>query len=225
VGIANFYITRNLECIFVKWRDYRRGSDITDAEAFRKIMPLLPIASMVGEDELQERWAVLMESIVTGDSCLPSFGQTLSQLTTEEVQYLDRLWKTVLKPTHYVSAYRFGREPMECYTLLKVFDPDVNPGVNAAERKIFGDLFSDGQKANYERLDHAGLVIEDLVRLGIIVTGQITEQTFPAPYPRSPMSGTSQMLYYQYSFSEYGVSFMQAVTPKVDALDEQTSSL
>ena len=142
-------------------------------------MPLPPIASMVGEDELQERWAVLMESIVTGNSCLPSFGQTLSQLTTEEVQYLDRLWKIVSKPTHYVSAYRFGREPMEYYTLLKVFDPDVNPGVNSAERKIFSDLFSDEQKANYERLGHAGLVIEDLIRLGIIVTSQITEQTFP----------------------------------------------
>ena len=34
-------------------------------EAFKKIMPLLPLASMVSNDELQEKWALLMESTAT----------------------------------------------------------------------------------------------------------------------------------------------------------------
>jgi hypothetical protein len=158
---------------------------------------------MVREDELQDKWAALMESTATEDSCLPSFGQTLSQLTVEEVRYLDRLWKVVLKPTDYVSVHRFGRESLSYSNLMQVFNPHINAGLNPAEWKIFKERFSDEQKANYERHGHAVLVIEDLIRLGIIGKDEVTEHP---PY--------------EYSFSEYGVSFMRAVTVKEDSFDE-----
>lgn len=208
-NMARFYATENLEKVFTKWAKCRRGRTI-DVEAFKKVMPLLPLASMVSEDELQEKWAVLMESTATEDSSLPSFGQTLSQLTAEEVRYLDRLWKFVLKPIEaYVSPHRFGREPLSYSNLLQVFNPDINAGVSPIERKIF--KFTDEQKANYERLGHAMLVIEDLLRLGIIVKDQVTERG------REPNQTKVRFIY---PFSEYGVSFMQAVTVKDDTLSE-----
>jgi hypothetical protein len=131
-NLARFYATENLEAIFTKWARGRRNGRTIDAEAFKRVMPLLPLAAMVSGDELQEKWAVLMESAATEDNCLPSFGQTLSQLTAEEVRYLDRLWKIVLQPTDYVSIHRFGREPLSYSSLVQTFDPDIN-AVNPAE--------------------------------------------------------------------------------------------
>jgi hypothetical protein len=203
--MARFYATKNIEKIFTLWAEYRQGRTI-DAEAFKKVMPLLPLASMVSEDELQGKWAALMESFVTEDNCLPSFGQTLSQLPPEEVRYLGRLWEAVLnRNDDYVVSlqYRFGRKPLSYNNLLQVFNPDINAGVSPLERKLFSGQFTDEQKANYDRLGHAMLVIEDLIRLGIIDEDQVAEQTPPKTRP-------------VYSFSEYGVYFMKAVTLKGD---------
>jgi hypothetical protein len=197
---ARFYATENLEKIFTKWANAHRSGYTIEPEAFKKIMPLLPLASMVGDDELQDKWALLMESTATEGGSLPSFGQTLFQLTAEEVQYLDRLWKLVLTPTGYTSEHRFGREPLSYSQLMQVFDPDINTEVNPAERKIFE--FTEEQKANYERLGYAQLVIEDLIRLGILVDR------------KTPFEQSQAVLRSQYSFSQYGVAFMQAVTQK-----------
>jgi hypothetical protein len=211
-NMARFYATENLEKIFTKWAKCRRSGRTSDVEAFKRVMPLLPLASMVSEDELQEKWAVLMESTATEDSCLPSFGQTLAQLTAEEVRYLDRLWKFVLKPIDdYVSEHRFGREPLSYSNLVQTFNPDINPGINAAEWKILREQFTDEQKANYERLGRALLVIEDLIRLGIIVKDQVAKHPLELRQTKTRSA---------YSFSEYGVSFMQAVTVKDDTFNE-----
>jgi len=205
-NMARFYITTNLERIFKSWAEYRHGRTI-DAEAFKRVMPLLPLASMVSEDELQKRWAALMENAVTGDNFLPSFGQTLSQLTAEEVRYLDRLWKVILNPIDdHLPLHRFGRDPLSWSKLVQVFDSDIDTGVSPVERNILGGQFTDEQKANYERLGHVMLVIEDLVRLGIIDKDLVVEDARlkPGQTKTHPV----------YSFSEYGVSFMQAVTVK-----------
>jgi len=52
---------------------------------------------------------------------------------TEEAQFLDRLWKMASEPKPYLSEHRPGREPLSYITLVNMFDPNINTGVNAAE--------------------------------------------------------------------------------------------
>lgn len=222
-NLARFYATKNIESIFTKWAHERGGQRALTGEDFRRVMPLLPLASMVSDDELQDRWAALMESTATDDGSLPSFGQTLAQLTSEEVRYLDRLRKRVAPPAWQLSLNRPGRDPVSYITLVKEFDPGVDPGVNPSERKYFGDQMTDEQKANYERLVRADLVIEDLIRLGIITEIPVVE---PERYlqignKKIPTGRSRTVLRSQYSFSQYGVAFMEAVTP---ARDEASAS-
>lgn len=144
-NLTRFYATENLERILKKWAEFRRRCTLS-AEEFKKVMPLLPLASMVSDEELQKRWAALMESTATDNGCLPSFGQTLAQLTSEEVRYIDRLWKVVSSPTDYLSTNRPGREPLSYTNLVQVLDPGINAGVNPAEWELFRERFTDEQK-------------------------------------------------------------------------------
>jgi hypothetical protein len=224
-NLVRFYVTANLESIFTKWARHRNNRAL-DAEVVKKVMPLFPLASMVGDDELQEKWAALLESTAMADGSLPSFGQTLSQLTVEEVRYLDRLWVIVLGPADFLSVHEPGKRPLAYLTLIKHFDPDINPGVNPAEFEIFKKQFSEAQTANYERLGQAKLVIEDLIRLGILSEYQVAE---PDRYlqlsdRKIQVEGSQTILRSQYSFSYYGVSFMQAVTTKHDGSTEDTET-
>jgi hypothetical protein len=218
-NLARFYATENLERIFKRWASFRGHAHPLSAEEFKKVMPLLALASMVSDEELQERWAVLMESTATDEGCLPSFGQTLAQLTSEEVRYLDRLWKVVCEPTDHLSVNRPGREPLSYINLVQVFDPDINTGVNPAEWKLFQKQFTDEQKADYERFGRAELAIEDLIRLGIIGEDQVAEpdRYLPLGDTKIPAGRSQTVLRSQYSFSQYGVYFMQAVTPKSES--------
>jgi hypothetical protein len=179
-------------------------------------MPLLPLASMVSDEDLQERWAILMETTATGSGSLPSFGQTLSQLTAEAVQYLERLWEAVSKPTNHLSEHRFDREPLSLMTLMQVFDLHMNTGVNPAEQKVFEEDLTDDQKANYERVDHAELVIQDLIRLGILIEDKVPEPDRYLPFGDNniPFLRSKTTLRAQYSFSQYGVTFMRAVAKR-----------
>ena len=190
-NLARFYVTDNLESVFTKWAKFRNGR-IIDAETVKKVMPLLPLASMVSEDELQERWAALMESTATKQGCLPSFGQTLSQVSVEEVQYLDRLWKITQSP---------GRAKFGHMQLLHAF-----PGIEA------GTFYGGGQD---DQLDRAKLAVDDLLRLGILDKIEIAEPGRYAEFGgvRVPIEHTGTKLRSEYSFSPYGTSFMQAVTP------------
>jgi len=212
-NLTRYYATGNLEKIFTKWAKSRCS---IEPEEFKRVMPLLPLVSMVSDDELQERWAVLMESTATDEGCLPSFGQTLAQLTAEEVRYLERLWKAVVLPPTYVSIHRAGRDPLRYDTLVQVLDPEIDNWISPSENKVFQATATDEQKAEldatYERIGRAELVIEDLMRLGIIGKEQVAknlpfEQAFPSERRQTRVE-------FEYSFSQYGVSFMEAVTPK-----------
>jgi hypothetical protein len=212
-NLGRFYMTQNLEKIFKQWAESRNGR-ILGGEEFKKVMPLLPLASMVSDHELQERWAALMESTATGDGSLPSFGQTLAQLTSEEVRYLDRLWNVVSAPTDELLIVEPQRRPLSYSTLVMTFDPTINTGVSPAELKVFEDRVTAEQNANYERLGRAALVIDDLVRLAIIVEEHIAEpDRFLSLYGdrKIPFERSQTVLRSQYSFSQYGVFFMRAV--------------
>jgi hypothetical protein len=221
-NLGRFYMTQNLEKIFEKWARSRDGHAL-GREEFKRVMPLLPLASMVSDDQLQERWAALMESTATADGCLPSFGQTLAQLTSEEVRFLDRLRKLVSMPTDFLSMNRPAREPLSYTNLVRVFDADINTGVSSAEWKLFKERLTDEQKANYERLGRAELAIEDLVRLGIISEDQV-EEPDPIGDSKSPFARSQTILRSQYSFSQYGVFFMRAVTAGTMQQETEVSS-
>jgi hypothetical protein len=216
-GIVRFYSHRNLGKIFKKWAESERSGRTIDSKDFEKIMPLLHLAAMTSDDELQTKWASLLESATTDTGYfLPSFGQTLSQLTAEEARYLDRLWKVVSAPTEHLSIHRPGKEPLSLLNLINVFDPDINTGINAAEWKLYKDQMTAEQKANYERLGHAELVIQDLERLGILTHEPVAEpdRYLPLGDQQIPFSRSKTMLRWEYSFTEYGVSFVRAVTPR-----------
>jgi abortive infection alpha-like protein len=202
-NLCRFYMTENLESVFTRWAAVRNGRLPTNQE-LKRAMPLLPQASMVSDEELQQVWAALLESAATDDSFLPSFGQTLAQLTRKEALYLDRLWKLVLAPEGLIRPRRPGRQPVSYTTLIHVFDPSINSGVTEAEIIVFAERFTDEQKANYERLVEAKLVIEDCNRLGIF---NVEQKAAADRFSRSSVN-----ILTEYSFSEYGMSFMRAVT-------------
>jgi hypothetical protein len=211
-NLARFYATENLAKIFGRWARSRGvGRTLSDGE-LRKVMPLLPLASMVSDDELQGKWAALMERTAKDDGCLPSFGQTLAQLTAEQVRYLDRLWKVVSAATDRLSV----AEPLSYIGLVQVFDPGINAGVSPAEWKLFKKRFTDKQKTNYERLDRAKLVIDDLIRLGIIREDRRTEAPPFLEADDDEKIPLKMVLTSRYSVSQYGASFMQAVTASCD---------
>jgi hypothetical protein len=123
--IARFYFEDNLPKIFKKWARQRKGKPL-DEEAIRRVLPLLRDAAMQSDDELQERWASLLESVATGaNGVLPSFGQTLSQLTPAEARYLDRIWERVSAPTDYCSGKREGRDELSFFTLVDIYNPKL----------------------------------------------------------------------------------------------------
>jgi hypothetical protein len=201
--IFRFYSQQNLGKIFTKWAESRRAASTRalNANDFEKIMPLLILASTASEDELQTRWAALLESAVTDvHGFLPSFGRTLSELTAEEARYLDRIWKIASAPQRYLSEHRQGREPLSYVMLIETFDSSIKTGVNAAEIATGKMHFE--QIANYERLGHAELVIQDLERLGILGHEPITRTR----------TGLTPRFEKEYSLTEYGVSFVRAVS-------------
>jgi hypothetical protein len=92
-----FYGNQTLERVCTEWARQRHDKPLT-IEEFNRARPLFLLASFQGEDELQERWAALLESVVSCPAdVLPSFGQTLSQLTTEEALFLGRIHETVIE--------------------------------------------------------------------------------------------------------------------------------
>jgi hypothetical protein len=217
--ILRFYSQRNLGKIFAKWAESRSAESgrALNADDFERVMPLLLLAAMVSDDELHTRWAVLLESAVTDtEGFLPSFGRTLSELTAEEARYLDQLWKIVSAPPRYLSEHRPGREPLSYIKLIETFDPSIKTGVNAGE--MAGDKVPFEQIANYERLGHAELVIQDLERLGILTHEPVAESKHDmyqqVGSEMIPIGQGMTAIGFEYSFTQYGVSFVRAVTIK-----------
>ncbi len=91
-NMTRFYVNRNLTSIFTMWAG-QRGTPVQEDD-FRRILPLLPTASLVSDQELQQLWGKLLESFCSEeDLVLPSFGQTLAQLTSSEAKFLDAVWQ------------------------------------------------------------------------------------------------------------------------------------
>jgi hypothetical protein len=220
-NMFRFYATENLKKIARKWARNREQTEhgkgkVLDAEDFKRVMPLLTNASMAGDDELQERWAVLLESAAGAQpNYLPSFGQTLSQLTADEARYLDRLWEFVSQPLDYLSDRPPGMQLLDDFRLVKIYDPMIGPCVNAAERQLYKDKLSAEQIEMYERFMRAKLVIDDLVRLGILDETQEAEpeSTYNIGGASVGIRGSRTLLVPRYSLSHYGISFVQAVSP------------
>jgi hypothetical protein len=217
-SVVHFYCRRNLERIFAKWAESRQTISPAD---FEKITPLLLLAATASDGELQTRWAALLESAVTGnEGFLPSFGRTLSELTAEEAQYLDRIWSVVSETTRYLPEYRSGRQPISFMNLVEIFDPNINTGMNPAEMELFRSRMSFEQIANYERLGHVELVIQDLERLGIIAREPVAEpdRYLPMGDQKIPVGRSKTVLRWEYSFTQYGVSFVRVVATKKSVL-------
>ena len=217
-NIFRFYTTSNLGKVFTSWDAHRKAQkkQLTEGD-IKKVVPLLQAAALEGDEELQKRWVFLLESAATDDpNFLPSFATTLSVLTSEQVKYLDRLWEFAMQPLPYTSEYPPGILPVEQHKLIEIFDPTVNPGVNAAEVKIYGEQMSPKQHANYERLLHARMVIEDLIGLKIIGAIQTTDTL--AHYfvndVQMPVHKSGTKLVTRFAFTHYGLAFIRAVSPE-----------
>jgi len=198
-SLVRFYCEDNLQKVFTKWARQRNGRPLEPAE-FTRAIPLLQAASMVSDDELQERWAALLESsVTTPEDVLPSFGQTLSQLTADEARYLDRL--------------RTDARGLSLGTLKhleEIYDPEL--------RQLF---FTD--RHNFEsKCDHVHLVIRDLERLALITAEQSVEEVDVYLRSLGDVQHLLEKLAKQklksiYCFSEYGVKFIKAASPKPPA--------
>jgi len=226
--IHRFYQRENLAKIFKKWAEARNQKPVTEEE-IKKVLSLLRLASEQADDDLQERWAALMEHTATStDGVLPSFGQTLSQLTSGEAKFLDRLFEVVMTPKPYNSIHPDGREPLERYSLVQVYDPSINFGVSWPERRLFYDQFTPEQVDNLAKMDQAELVFADVVRLGLVEEKVVIADEY-LTIPRhfhghlvdSDIAGRHIALHQdksrlerQYALTPYGLSFIRAVAPK-----------
>ena len=73
--IYRFYQNEFLGKIFTKW-EASRGNKPLSQEDVRKVMPLLQLASVQSDDELQTMWATLLENtLISTDGILPSSGR------------------------------------------------------------------------------------------------------------------------------------------------------
>lgn len=242
-GIYRFYQNQNLGKIFTRWAEDRGDKPPLTEEEIQKVLPLLPLASVQSDEDLQQRWASLLEYTVAspGDS-LPSFGQTLSQLSPEEARFLDRLMALVSEPKPQPEPDEFvpphpkpdtaGREPVSRSALLNVFDPSIKSpytGTWPARGTDMEHHVLRAESENRAKIDRAELLFQDLERLGILIQDQLpeTDGYMEVPYRIGPItvdasiSGKRIALHHsqikfrtQYAFSPYGVRFVHAVTPK-----------
>lgn len=227
--IARYYATDNLGKVFKKWAASRGDKPIA-ADDIKKVLPLLQAASMQDDDDLQSRWAALLESTVSSQDTLPSFGQTLSQLNAEEAKFLGRIYATLKEPSP--QAPHLGPDrPMSQRALLQAYDPNFRGAPRHADIAAFKDRFTQEQLDNRAKLDRAELVIQDLERLGILKHEAIAPKpdsfiTIPhqmgGHFVESQVAGgkipvhkTAQVSTdSRYSLTPYGLSFIEAVTVK-----------
>ncbi len=224
--IARFYTEENLVKIFRKWGLQREGRPL-DEGAFKRVLPLLREAAMQSEDELQERWAALLENTANAaHGVLPSFGQTLSQLTPAEARYLDRIWESVSSPKHYNSGRRDGRDQLSPADLKDLYEPKLR-APSPAEMRLFRDRMSREQIAAYEEATNFELTLHDLERLSILEKeveygfakmnySQVGEDEIAVPSDIG--SKTS------YALTQYGVNFIKAVRPQHSSEDDDVQT-
>jgi hypothetical protein len=210
-SIYRFYQEKNLGKIFTKWAESRGDKPGLNLEDFEKVLPLIQMASVQSDDELQDRWAALLENTVnTTEGSLPSFGHTLSQLTPEEARFIDRL--IVFCSKQYGTDEPLVKAGFSQHTLIRIYDPNINQSITVAEYEAHKEK-KPGESTNLDKFNQAKLIIKDLERLGIIA------QEYTAEFDRHarignykvPIEGTKPILRSEYEFTEYGVSFIRVI--------------
>lgn len=103
------YQEENLRSVLAKWAARRNGSQLSDEE-LRKATPLLPLAAKEDNDDLQTRWAALLESAATSAKGQHlAFGQTLSQLSSEQAKFLENVYDCTPSESRFPSGFSFSR--------------------------------------------------------------------------------------------------------------------
>lgn len=206
--IVRFYSHQNLAKIFTKWAEAERGGKSLDEDEFKRVMPLLPLAAQVSDDELQDRWAALLESAAQGQpGFLPSFGHTLSQMTAEEAHLLEKI--------HHAVHGNTSRDPvaLDEQSLLELFDPSIESfSYTSYAGTVSVSALAEGSadRLNTER----GLsMIQDLERLGMLVKCPI--KMGPGEYIDAPES---------MGFRYAGMKLLARRAPEHDRIRFQLSS-
>jgi hypothetical protein len=200
--VYHFYQTQFLVKIFTKWAESRGDKPPLTEEELKRVLPLLPLASVQFDEELHRHWAALLEHAATSPGTMSvSFGHTLSQLTAEEAKFLDRL---LAKKREDGRALWLSDSEM-----FKVLDPRIEIAPHTRPRP----LTKEQDEAN-KRLDHAWLVLRDLIRLGLLLeeTGDNDYVTIPDGYEEGHRVVLYQDEKRYYPFSAYGEEFIRAVT-------------
>lgn len=212
--VARFYTERNLSSIFTKWAAQRKGEPL-DSRGFKRVLPLLLDAAMQSDDELQERWASLLENVANDTKgVLPSFGQTLSQITSAEARYLDRIWESVTAPKLYNSGKRQGRDELNYFNLLDIYDPKLR-APSPAEMFVYRDRMSPEQLAAFEEMTNFELMLHDLERLSLLekvvkyVSGDVRNYQIDGEDVSIPSQRSGIMT--SFALTQYGVNFILAV--------------
>jgi hypothetical protein len=216
-SVFRFYVSDNLTRVFAKWAELRKGKTLNSSD-IRRVLPLLQGASLQSDDELQERWAALLESTVESRTVLPSFGDTLSQLTAEEARYLSDLRKTIKDPTSIPYMHLRPEGKFFSFSLMMyVFGPDLSEYTSAYVELRYGRTLSSKQLEGIKKLRRFYLFAQDIERLGIIGTSTqlvpgdstwIETNEKEVEIPGDP--GINERKF----FTPYGEGFIKAVSPK-----------
>ncbi len=209
-SVVRFYCEDNLQKVFTKWARQRDNKPLQPAE-FVRVIPLLQAASLVSDDDLQERWAALLESSVSGpDGVLPSFGQTLSQLTAEEAKFLDTL---VPNQEHRARDRALYGGPELRY--------DELGNIHHLE-ELYNPLWQHLSYPTRNQFDSEietfHLMVGDLERLGLIEARQKLENISEDFMSLDDVDRLLRQLAKRrvddiYYITKYGFSFIEAVTP------------
>jgi Abortive infection alpha len=215
--IARFYTEQNLLSIFTRWAAQRKGEPL-EAEGFKRVLPLLRDAAMQSDDELQGRWASLLENVANdAKGVLPSFGQTLSQITSAEARYLDRIWEYVTAPKPYNSGKRQGRDQLSYSYLIDIYNPKLR-APSPAEMSVYRNRMSHEQVAAFDEMTNFELMLHDLERLSLhekvvqYVSGDVNRYEVGGELISIPCERSGMMT--SYALTQYGVNFILAVRHK-----------
>lgn len=213
--IVRFYSQQNLAKVFKKWAEAERGGKSLEEEEFKRVMPLLPLAAQVSDDDLQDRWAMLLESAARGEAeFLPSFGPTLSQLTAEEANFLDGLHR---------ADRRKRDEEWDEESLLQIFDPSIKSVYYSIE---YGSVVAPRDSQDRKKIQKGLSIIQDVERLGILAktpakTGPAQFMDVPSTMAEGryvgmkiPIRQRAEADRVRYRLSSYGKSFLKAVSRK-----------
>jgi hypothetical protein len=113
--------------------------------------------------------------------------------------------------------------------MIQVFDPEIKTNINRwqmLQSEIRGEL-TEEQKEQIQNLEHAELVLQDLERLGLSGR-EIVEKEGPYlkyEHYKIPTVPTFPETTVYHSLTRLGVSFIRAVTTKIDVPGEDAASL